>query len=57
MSQGIVIVFMENEESHPDWASIGVVTTVQQVSVVVVVSGRYRTIECQKHQLSCELKK
>ena len=49
MSQGIVIVFMENEESHPDWASIGVVTTVQQVSVVVVVSGRYRTIECQKH--------
>ena len=52
VGQGVVVVLVEDEESHSNGTSIGIYAVIQQICVVVVISRRDGPVKRQKDQLS-----
>ena len=52
VGQGVVVVFVEDEESHSNWTAIGICGVIEKICVVVVVGRRDGPIKRQKNQLS-----
>ncbi len=52
VGQGVVVVLVEDEESHSNGTTVGICGVIEQKCVVVVIRRRNRPIKRQKNQLS-----